>query len=243
MTISEILELHPDGDTFLILRHSGGTSAAEGFEINWPNTIPTYQTEAPGSYGPDATSIASQDDESEIGGDHLLLTQVEQEPEILRFKLSSAVLVDTSTYFKKALSKNWNKTEPEPGYKWTLEETCWDGEAFLLLMRILHHKTRSVPRQINLNMLAKVAVLVDYYGIHEGVEPWPETWMSNSSLRITESHYSTALLHKIMVSWVFRSRETFRETTAVAIRTSQGPIDTLGLPLPESVVGELSKIY
>ncbi|KAH7196262.1 hypothetical protein BKA60DRAFT_612749 [Fusarium oxysporum] len=135
------------------------------------------------------------------------------------------------------ITRKSHKIEPEPGYKWTLTASDWDGEAFLLLMNILHHKTREVPRIIELEKLAKVAVLVDYYGCHEAVELWAETWISNLHSDMTESFYSRELLLKLTISWVFSDRQKFRSLTEVAIRTSRGPIPTLGLPIPNQIAG------
>jgi hypothetical protein len=106
-----------------------------------------------------------------------------------------------------------------------------------MLMNILHHKTRAVPRTLHLEKLAKVAVLVDYYGCHEAVELWAEIWISNLHSGGAECYYSRELLLRLTISWVFSEKEKFGVLTKVAIRTSRGPIHTLGLPIPYPIVG------
>ncbi|KAL7904217.1 hypothetical protein GGI35DRAFT_472581 [Trichoderma velutinum] len=39
----------------------------------------------------------------------------------------------------------------------------WNEEAFLTVMRIVHAQTTTLPQIVNLEMLAKIAVIVDFY--------------------------------------------------------------------------------
>ncbi|KAI3567930.1 hypothetical protein IWW34DRAFT_776182 [Fusarium oxysporum f. sp. albedinis] len=236
MSISEVYEVQPDGDTLLILRDSGATFATHNTEDEWPNALPEHQTEMSKRRESSILPRKSHSVPHEALADGWSLAQVIPEPLHMRFRLCSATLINTSSYFKKSLSGDWKETEPEPGDKWTLTANDWDGEAFLLLMRILHHKTREVPRAIGLERLAKIAVLVDYYGCHEAVEPWAETWISNIDEEMTESFYSRDLLLKLTIAWVFSDKKRLRSLTNTAIRTSRGPIPTLGLPIPYQVV-------
>ncbi|KAF5703317.1 hypothetical protein FMUND_13016 [Fusarium mundagurra] len=237
MAISDVYEVQEGGDTLLILRNSGAPFAAHNTEDEWLNALPQHQTELSkrreSSIIPKKSHIVS----SETVSNDSSLAEDKPEPLHMRFRVSSAILMNTSAYYKKSLSGDWKETEPEPGYKWTLTANDWGGEAFLLLMRILHHKTREVPRAIELETLAKVAVLVDYYGCHEAVKLWAETWISNIDEEMTESFYSRELLLKLTISWVFSDKKRFRSLTETAIRTSRGPIPTLGLPIPYQVVG------
>jgi hypothetical protein len=82
-------------------------------------------------------------------------------------------------FFRTLLSCEWGETEFEPGFKWTVRTRDWDYEALFMLMNILHHQTRVVPRIAAIETLAKVTVLVDNYDCYKAVEPWVETWISN----------------------------------------------------------------
>ncbi|KAI1052485.1 hypothetical protein LB507_007531 [Fusarium sp. FIESC RH6] len=236
MVISAVNEIHPDGDTLFILHHSDAPFAAGDFEEPWPNTLPSYQTEASKSY--EAAVVPKWQEKVK---EHPPLVQANSQFAHLRFGLSSALLIHNSSYFKKSLSKEWNTLDPDSGYKWTLEGRDWDGEAFQILMNILHNKTRAVPRKIVLEMFAKIAVLVDYYGCHEVVEPWADRW-SSSDVTFVNPFYSRDLLFQLTISLVFRKSEMLQDVIKVAIGTSRGPIHTLGLPIPKLVVGKLSSI-
>lgn len=235
--MSEVHEVQEGGDTLLILRNPGATFATHNTEDEWLNALPGHQSELSKRYESSIIQKNSHSAPHETFADDTSLTEDKPEALHMRFRVSSAILINTSAYFKKSLSGDWNETEPEPGYKWTLTANNWDGEAFHLLIRILHHKTREVPRTIGLEKLAKIAVLVDYYGCHEAVELWAETWISNPASDMIECFYSRELLLKLTISWVFSDRRNFRSLTKVAIRTSRGPIPTLGLPIPYQVVG------
>ncbi|KAF5548910.1 hypothetical protein FMEXI_4581 [Fusarium mexicanum] len=237
MVDDEVCEVQQGGDTLLILRNSGALFATHNTEDEWPDALPKFQTELSMRRESSIIPKKARGNPYDTLADDSSLPQAKPEPLHIRFRVSSVILTNTSAYFKKSLSGEWKETEPEPGYKWTLTANDWDGEAFLLLMRILHHKTRDVPRTIGVETLAKVAVLVDYYGCHEAVELWAETWISNIDEEMTESFYSRELLLKLTISWVFSDKKRFRSLTEIATRTSRGPIPTLGLPIPYQIVG------
>lgn len=138
------------------------------------------------------------------------------------------------------MSSKWQEAEAEEGFQWTIKATDWDKKAVTVLMNILHHRTRVVPRTISLEMLAKIAVLVDYYGCHEAVELWAETWVTKLGSAVSE-HYSRDLLLRLTVAIVFSDNKSFSNRTKFAIRKSRGPIHTLGLPIPQQIVGELQQ--
>lgn len=55
-----------------------------------------------------------------------------------------------------------------------------NAEALLSLMQIVNGRTRSVPGEVNLEMLAEIAVLVDYFDCLEAVEVFPESGFSGA---------------------------------------------------------------
>ena len=46
----------------------------------------------------------------------------------------------------------------------------WDAETFLIYLQILHLRNRQVPRIVTLEIMAKMAILVDYYDCGEAVK-------------------------------------------------------------------------
>lgn len=111
-----------------------------------------------------------------------------------------------------------------------------DPEIMLIVMNVIHGRTRKVPRHIDFDMLTRMAILVDYLECHESIEPFSDMWINNliSTMTVT---YSKALIQWLCISLVFRKDIEFKALTCTAIRQANGPIDTLGLPIRESVVG------
>ena len=55
----------------------------------------------------------------------------------------------------------------------------WDEEAFVIMMNIFHLRFRRVPRTITLEMLAKIAVIADYYKCCESTELFTDMWIAD----------------------------------------------------------------
>ncbi|KAM0490251.1 hypothetical protein ACHAP8_011725 [Fusarium lateritium] len=231
MSAPELEDIDPDGDTLLILRNPNASFATWNNEIDqeWANAIPQHQSDI--SKSCELNILPTEDTDNEDSA------QAETEPVELRFRLCSAILKVTSSFFKKSMNGVWKAAECEPGFEWTLLERDWDAEAFLILMNILHHNARRVPRKIRLETLAKIATLVDYYDCHEAVNIWAERWISNLSLA-EPKYYSRILLQRLTVARVFPDNAAFRALTKVAIERSRGPIHTLGLPIPQQIIGQ-----
>ncbi|KAM0208200.1 hypothetical protein ACHAPA_007147 [Fusarium lateritium] len=230
MSDPKLEEIDPDGDTLLILRNPNAPFATWSNETDqqWANTLPQHQSVMSKSHELTILPTEVIDDKDSAK------TDIEQAG--MRFRLCSAILKVASPFFKKSMNGVWKTTECEPGFEWTLLERDWDSEAFLMLMNILHHKTQKVPRTITLETLTKIATLVDYYDCHEAINIWVEKWISNLSLP-EPNYYSRDLLMRLTVARVFPDNKAFSALTKVAIQRSRGPIHTLGLPIPQQIIG------
>ncbi|RGP62440.1 hypothetical protein FSPOR_9287 [Fusarium sporotrichioides] len=230
MSPLKLEEIDPDGDTLLILCNPNAPFATWNSEIDqeWTNALPQHQSDT--SKTNELTILPTEAIDTEDSA------QAGTERVDLRFRLCSAILKIASPVFKKSMNGAWKATEFEPGFQWTVSERGWDAEAFLILMNVLHHKTYKVPQTINLETLTKIATLVDYYDCNDAVSIWVEKWISNLSLGDPE-YYSRELLLRLTVARVFRDNKAFRALTRVAIERSRGPIHTLGLPIPQQIIG------
>jgi hypothetical protein len=154
-----------------------------------------------------------------------------------RFRVSSRHLILASPHFKRMLESGFKEghTLMSNGTV-ELNESDWDPQAVLILMDVIHGRTRKVPRTVTLEMLAKLAVLADYYECHEIVEVWVELWIHALKVSIPK-RFCRDLVLWICISWVFRQPEQFREATATALRQSKEPIPKMSLPIPEGIIG------
>ncbi|KXJ93463.1 hypothetical protein Micbo1qcDRAFT_161478, partial [Microdochium bolleyi] len=108
-------------------------------------------------------------------------------------------------------------------------------------MNIIHGRTRKTPRSVNVEMLAKIAVLVDYYECFEVVDMFVSRWLEDLKGEIS-SVYGRDLVLWLSISWVFQQPLLFRTATKIAIRDMTGPFPTLNLPIPNEVAMALDRV-
>ena len=158
----------------------------------------------------------------------------------MQLRVSSRHLILASPYFKGALNGPFKEATSvsADGYRHIFADD-WDPEAFLILIHIIHGRNRQVPRLVSLELLAKIAALVDYYGCHEAVEVFAELWLlrlkSQSEL---PSQVGRDLVLWLFISWVFVDADIFKSVTSTVLQNSQGPLATWGLPIPQRIVGK-----
>lgn len=62
---------------------------------------------------------------------------------------------------------NWKETTLSSQNN--IEVYDWDAKAILIVMDIIHGRTHQVPRSIDLELLAKIALVIDFFDCHEVV--------------------------------------------------------------------------
>jgi hypothetical protein len=158
------------------------------------------------------------------------------------FCVSSRHLMLASPWFKRILKKDgWSESRrSEEDGLFHITASDWDANAFLILLNIFHLRHRHIPKTISLEMLSKVAVLVDYYDCSEAVEVYTTRWVD--SLKVKEAIPSTncrTLVLWIWTSWVFDMGDSFKKATSVAIHQTETSLQDLDVPLPTRLVGKL----
>lgn len=124
-----------------------------------------------------------------------------------------------------------------------------DPGAFRILMDIAHHRTRQVPKNVSLEMLTQLAVLIDKYQMLETVEPYVDLWVASEEVRSSLPSISyaadswSAELHPwLCVSWVFNLPDEFKLVSGMLMRHSLFTVDarlgTQDLPIPGVVIGK-----
>ncbi|KAE9580331.1 hypothetical protein CGMCC3_g3897 [Colletotrichum fructicola] len=127
-------------------------------------------------------------------------------PPPCRFLLSSRHLMLASSIFNKKLSGPWKESLKDPVERVRhIETTEWDVDALLILFQIIHGKHSHVPRFVDLEMLAKIATLVDYYDCHEAVQLYGDMWIDGIKNDLP-TQCNRELVLWILVSWVSQKR-------------------------------------
>ncbi|KAK2062937.1 hypothetical protein LY76DRAFT_535898 [Colletotrichum caudatum] len=159
----------------------------------------------------------------------------------IKFLLSSRHLILASRYYDKKLKGTWEEaTSHRADGRYHLEASDWDPDALLILMNVIHGRTKSVPRRVDCEMLAKIAVLVDYYDCHEVVEVFASVWIDALKKQLP-SECSRDLVLWLLIAHVFQQDEIFANITKTAVLKGQGPVPTMDLPIPAIVVDSIDR--
>jgi len=158
----------------------------------------------------------------------------------VRIRASSKHLTLASPVFRRMFTGDWRESRnlaageraEIKGENWSVEEV----DAMLILMNVLHGHGRKVPREVTLNILVEIAVLVDYMECYEAVDVMAEIWI-DKLLTNMPSTYCEDIVSWIFISWVFQQPSTFNSATKIAATQSQQRIDPLGLPIPKRILG------
>lgn len=121
-----------------------------------------------------------------------------------------------------------------------------DTKAMEIALNIIHGRVRRVPREVTLDTMTALSVLVDKYQMHEVVELYVEIWMRHLK-PLVPKFFSGEFYKWLSISWVFRLEVEFKHLTWIATRESAGinpllqPHPDPSLPIPEVVLGKNGK--
>lgn len=135
------------------------------------------------------------------------------------------------------LTGPWKESNSRAHSSYDISATDWDEDALKILMDIVHGNSQNVPRSVGLELLAKIAVVVDYYKCYDVVKFYADTWIEGLGIGIEFPQYSRTFVLELFVSCVFFLRTPFHDLTCQAIQQTRGPLQSLGLPFPEGLIG------
>lgn len=220
LSMSEMFDytLDPDGDTKIILQNPSAPFAGECAE---------HQQKAPNSK-----------DGCQLNNDK----NYRREPNVVTFRASSRHLSLASERSRRMKSQAWVGEKVEADGFIHLECDEWSSMALLIVLNIIHCRSRQVPRTVTLDMLVKIATIVDYFEFQEAVEPYSTGWIKSlrqSCIQATDGD----LVLLIWVSHVFGNEAMLSNCQAAAALRSRNRLDDLGLPIPCSILGKLVDFY
>ena len=119
-----------------------------------------------------------------------------------------------------------------------------DLDSMIILLQIIHGAGRKVPRQVSLDELSKLAILVSKFEILSTVEFFSDTWIDNLQRGGLPKAYNQNVLPLVYVFWVFDRPDEFRDMTRLAQReTTENLEDDVGeMPILHGIIGK-SLIY
>ncbi|KXX74011.1 hypothetical protein MMYC01_209890 [Madurella mycetomatis] len=221
----------PDGDVIL--------------KLEYPNDPFALECGSPRTRAQSPNSTALTKDDSSLNTLSSLQDNAEpgegDKSELVTFRVSSRHLALASPVFKSALTGEWKESVKTEG-EHQINSEGWDTTALSIFLKAIHCQYRQVPRSLELEMLAKVAVIVDYYAAHQAIEILGPIWINalRSWLPTTTCDYRTIALW-ICISWVFGDSSAFETATKVAIHHGHSNMTDFGLPIPGRVVDDINR--
>ncbi|KAL3475940.1 hypothetical protein BJX99DRAFT_258840 [Aspergillus californicus] len=158
----------------------------------------------------------------------------------IRILVSAKHLTHSSPVFDRILNGYWNQG-PELRDRGSVEIVVdgWDVDALLVVLNIMHADLLKVPRRLELEQVAKIAVIADHYGF-QGISFVGNVWL-DSLEDDTEVSYSRDAILWLWLSYSFRRQERFKIYSVTCITQSNGPISSLGLPIPGKIVETMNE--
>jgi hypothetical protein len=89
-----------------------------------------------------------------------------------------------------------------------------------LLLNIIYGYTRKVPRELDLQRLLQVVLLIDKYKFYEVTEVFTDIWFDHL-LPTMPSHIEESLTNWILISFVLEKADEFAALTRTAIWETQ----------------------
>ncbi len=229
--MAKLYEIDPEADVLLLVSEPTGPFAP------WDPVKPT----------PVAKTVSGSSPYANLFSDRLLIysgltrkptptasaTTTAASESGLRIKASSKHLSLASKYFKSKLQFADSSAHSDGRVHLPLEGV--DPAAVKIVLDAVHGRGRRVPRSVDLETLAKIAVFVDQFQLLDAVEVYAERWIEKLS---APTAYNRDLILWIYVSYVFRQGDLFKEATKVTITQSIEPIRTLGLPIREKIISK-----
>jgi len=155
------------------------------------------------------------------------------------YKVSFQHLISASPKFKSELT-SWSESRKKDDGFYHVDTEGWDPEALVIFLNILHLRYRQVPKSLSLELLAKVAQLVDYYRCWEAFDLIADVWIT----QVRKTHpvpmnYCRELMLWMLISWVFKMDTEFSSATLRALRQSdEESIRDMELGIPPAMIGE-----
>ena len=158
----------------------------------------------------------------------------------LRIKVSSRHLTLASRVFRNKLQFTSSKTTRQADGRIHVKlSEGFDPQAVSIVLNAVHARGSKVPRSVDLETLAQIAIFVDRFQLLDAVDVYAERWISKLEGDLPNT-YNRNLVLWLYISHVFRHSDIFRAVSKTAAAQSHGPIQTLNLPIREKIISEYS---
>ncbi|KAM0234826.1 hypothetical protein ACHAPO_006190 [Fusarium lateritium] len=112
----------------------------------------------------------------------------------IRMRVSGKHLALASPCFKKILDAPVAEEHVDDSGLRRITARGWHPWAFNAIINIIHLHHRDVPKSLSLELLAELAMIVDYYECHECMEPYHIIWLESLQYRIPTEYGQDCIL-------------------------------------------------
>ncbi|KAB8226627.1 hypothetical protein BDV33DRAFT_186673 [Aspergillus novoparasiticus] len=225
-------ELDPRGDVFLVFNNVSQDLPNNLSDItklsDWPEG---FDNPSPPKSNQDESK--KQAPSNEVGLTHATGFALRRS---LQIRVSSKHLILACPQFERSLLNEFKEgiTLRTTGYiHFPVQD--WEAVPFLILMLIIHHRTRIVPEKVSFKRLAQIAQLVDYYECHEAVRLFSDLWLTNLGIK-SGIPISMDMAEKcLFISWVFNEAPAFQVASKYLESMSTSMISFNQLPVPHLI--------
>lgn len=154
------------------------------------------------------------------------------------FLVSSAILRHACREFHEELDPNggaWKELEVQPDGFRHKNVDGFDPDALHSVLDVVHFRNSKMPTRPSIELLAKMAVIVDSFQCREAMTFAGQLWDAEE-IDIPEESDRRSLLLCLLVSSVLSTTRLLKEITPIILAQSARPLDTCGLPIPHGIV-------
>jgi hypothetical protein len=239
-TTKDYYELDPHGDVIFVFTATDPDTANQSpgpRAASQKSTTPAHVNDGSVATLEVATSVAGikvEECEQEVGNGK---ADTPEDTGGVRMRVSSKHLALASPLFEMMFHGLWKEAQGLRVGHVEMEMDWQNMDAMLILMNVIHGHGPDVPRQVSLEMLTEISILVDYYDCHKAIHLALDQWTRPLQAAMAKD-FCDDIVRWIWISWVFRFQDAFRDATYCAVTQSKGPISSLGLPIHHRIIGK-----
>ncbi|KAK0750129.1 hypothetical protein B0T18DRAFT_309948, partial [Schizothecium vesticola] len=119
----------------------------------------------------------------------------------------------------------------------------WEADVMVVFLDALHGRYLKILKTVTLELLAKIAVIVDYYTAYEAIHLLYPLWVRHlraMAFFATGHHNPRKLALWICITWVFSDEPTFVTVVRDAVQHNATEFWAWDLPIPGAVIDRIN---
>lgn len=116
-----------------------------------------------------------EDANTPVVGDQPVAKENPAEEGTVQFRVSSRHLIRASSRFRTMMTGGkWKEGLRDSDGMFHTRAEGWDIQAFKIFLRVIHLQNWKIPKTVDLELMTKIAVIVDFYECEEALGAWTD---------------------------------------------------------------------